>query len=202
VPGPGESNSPVQALFACMRCAAANTFFARLDRRLPPIAVLLSGFVCPVAASAVAPSWGQPIVVAQHGIKRSVLLHWEAIMRASGGGRKDAVRFLVEFDWMRKEARRLHLTVTRKKLRREYRQVVRSYGPKQLRRMLRESHQTRADLRERTDSAYYARRLRKYVATRKGEDQAALDSYAKRFHRRWRSRTRCRTRFYIRSHCG
>ena len=146
-------------------------------------------------------------------IDRSKYRHWREIAQRSGGGetretevRRDVMSFLISGVWIELEAKRRGIHVTRRQVRREFRQQRREAfsSRREYRRFLRATGQTATDLRYRVKLDLLSRKVRKdVVGDVEGarRQQRRLDRFVIRFRERWRSRTIC-ARGYRVTECG
>ena len=157
----------------------------------------------PASASAGVPTRQLPVVIGDRAVSRKELRHSDRLMRYIGGDREDAVRFVVEYRWMRGEAARRGVVVTRRELRRAYRRDMSLFGTKAFRRFLRETHQSRADVRVRAYREEYAFRLREFATAGVPDDQrnAALDAFGAEYRAYWQPLTRCTPGFFVADIC-
>ena len=156
-------------------------------------------FVICTTAQAARPTREYPITVDSVRLSRTQLLHWQRIL---GGQRVNAVRFLVDYRWARGEAKRRGVRVTQAELRRAYRREVHSYSHRDFARLLRESHQTRADFRVRVYRFHYETRLREFAVQGIDPDQTALDEFVAEMTACWQPLTRCAAEFFVADSCA
>lgn len=158
-----------------------------------------------VAVPAQAPAAEPPPVVATVGdaeITRARYEHWAAILRGSPSGgegarlRMNVVSLLIGFEWVRGEAARRDLVVTRRQvLRRLRRQKAQTFPTAAAyRRFLRRSGQTGADIRFRLRIDLLSEAISEDVL---GERRR----FVRRFERRWRARTLCAPEYLVED-CG
>jgi hypothetical protein len=94
--------------------------------------------------------------------------------------------------------------VSRTELRRAYRRDISVFGAKAFRRLLRETHQSRADVRVRAYRDEYAFRVRQFATAGVPDDQrnAALDAFAAGYRAYWQPLTRCTPGFFVADICS
>ena len=177
--------------------------------RLLPMLVVAAALAGPAAAAAEAPwpTYDHPIVVDGTHIAREQLRHWERVAGRDDVAREQATIMLIEARWIRLEARRRGVRVTREQVRRQFRRHKRDAFPshRAFKRWLRSSGQTRGDLLFRVRTDLTSDRLRAYAtrgATTEEEEQAQLDAFVQEFRDHWLPRTRCSRMYFVETHCA
>jgi hypothetical protein len=173
----------------------------------------LAAFVAATLAVA-APTPEAPIVVDGKPISRGHLQHWTKIMRRQTGEvrplepihRALATSFLISRRWLIGEAEQRAIVVRRRQVSAELREQRDEMFPRrhEYRAFLRESGQTRRDLRTRVRLSLLSDRIRA-EAIAGVEDpaaqQQALEAFVRAYRREWRARTVCRAP-WITDDCG
>jgi len=190
-------------LLCCLLTATAQASGARCPHApsapLPP-----SGAVYHPAADALLACTG---VAPLTGARFS---HWFAITHGSGSGESAAAALhqtmenLLQSDAIVAEARARHVHVSAAAVARELRRTAHQvFPPGGLRRFLRQSGMTIADVRLRLRVQLLARALVRSAARRRsGRAQSrAIDRFVSAFERRWKARTACRGP-YVTASCG
>jgi hypothetical protein len=152
-------------------------------------------------------SRAEPISVAGETIAVGEIEHWARISARTGGGRArrhfgQAAILLITQAWIEGEARAQGIQVTRRQVRRSLRAQIKQSFPDRadFREFLRESGQTRAELRLRVRIDMLSNRIRDRAvgdATDPEEQQRRLEAFVTDFRRRWRALTLCTPRFAV-----
>ena len=183
-----------------------------MTRRL--LLALLVLLAVPATASAQAPvpeglSRTEPISVAGETIPLAEIRRWARIAARSGGSGPpglpeltQAADVLISQRWLEGEARASGIRVSERRVRRDLRrQAAESFPSRRaLRRFLRRSGQTLADLRLRVRQDLLSSRLRDRALEGiddPEEQMARLDAFVTDYRMRWLAQTRC-TAFFTR----
>jgi hypothetical protein len=168
----------------------------------------------PAEPAPVEPTAKAPIVVDGKPISRGWLRHWADVAgRSSRGGtlraqlRSQAAGLLISARWIRGEAEERGVKVTPAEVTRSFRKQRRVAFPRrrEFRRFLRDSGQTRGNVRFRVELDLLSEKLRELVtegAATGEEEQERLDAFVAEFRRKWRARTACRPPWVNESDCG
>jgi hypothetical protein len=159
-----------------------------------------------VLAAALAPSpWVHaPVVVGKRAIPLVRIMHWQRVIaRNDGQGidwrraryRTQAAEILTTFVWVEGEAARRGIVVTRREVDRAYTRWRREDMPRarDLRRFLRASAYTVADVRRRLRVEMLGDRIRDHVVAGlpEGDQQPAMNRFVAEWEARWRAVTHC-----------
>jgi SurA N-terminal domain len=152
-------------------------------------------------------SRAEPISVAGEMIPIGEIEHHARIAARSFGGRsrryfRQAAQVLISNRWLDGEARAQGVKVTAGQVRRALRsQVHETFSERaDFRKYLRDSGQTRADVRARVRLDLISNRLRRRAigdATDPEEQQRRLDAFVTDWRARWRAMTLCTPRFAV-----
>ena len=134
-----------------------------------------------------------PVAVADMKVSARQIRHWERIAEHGDSMdprpvREQAVSMLIEDRWLRGEARRRGHTVTREEVQARFeRHRAEAYGGEEdFQAYLQQTGQTEADLRFRLRMELYREKIGEGVNLRP----------------RWKPRTRCARRYFVRSRCA
>jgi foldase protein PrsA len=172
------------------------------------LAALLVLAALPIsAARAEEPDPYNPIVVAGQPISVVELIHWQRVAALSDGQRRGHLRLqdpnlrgqvvdlLISYRWLDLEAARLGISVTPAEVVASYRKQRAENFPhaRDYRRFLRETGQTRADIRNRVRLDLISQRLqdRALQGVPENRQQDALTRYVRRWKARWTAQTAC-----------
>ena len=148
-----------------------------------------------------APTPEGPIVVDELPISRGHLRHWADIAQRVGladrqDAREQSAGLLISFRWMRNEARERGIVLAPGEVRASFVEQRDETFPtrRAFRRYLRDSGQSRDDIKLRVEMDLLSNRVRETViegAATEDEQIARLDAFVAEFRRKWRERTAC-----------